>query len=69
LTVYVHNFYEWIFVTFQTEYLFAINAAMIAGLAQQLGYWRRVEATRIKPDSVAKPIARPARTFGLNSRR
>ena len=69
LTVYAHNFYEWIFVTFQTEYLFAINAAMIAGLAQQLGYWRRVETTRIKADSVAKPTGRPVQTFGINSRR
>jgi O-antigen ligase len=46
VTVYLHNLYEWVFVSFQTEYLFAANAAMIAGLAQQLGYWRRSQVAR-----------------------
>ncbi|MDO9383499.1 MAG: O-antigen ligase family protein [Hyphomicrobiaceae bacterium] len=37
--VYVHCNYEWIFVTVQLQYFFAILVGMIAGLAQQLGYW------------------------------
>lgn len=37
LTVYIHSLFEWIFVTFQVQYLFALELGMIAGLAQQLG--------------------------------
>ena len=33
LIVTVHNFYEWIFVTSEVEYLFAINLGMSAGMA------------------------------------
>lgn len=42
LVVYLQSFYEWVFVAYPTEYLFAIDSGMIAGLAQQLGYWGRV---------------------------
>ena len=70
LTVYVHNFFEWIFVTFQCEYLFAANVAMIAGLAQQLGYWKQVRARRISPvPSKTIEQAAAGRTFRLSSRR
>jgi O-antigen ligase len=41
LVVYIHCFFEWIFITFQAQYLFAINIGLIAGLAAQLGYWGR----------------------------
>jgi hypothetical protein len=54
LTVYLHNLYEWVFVSFQTEYLFAANAAMIAGLAHQLGYWRRTHVAR-RPVPATQP--------------
>jgi len=59
LTVYLHNFYEWIFITFQTEYLFAVNAAMVAALAQQLGYWKRTFAKDVKtrPSGHVEPAA------------
>jgi O-Antigen ligase len=40
LTVYIHCFFEWVFVDFQTQYMFALNVGLVAGLAQQLGYWR-----------------------------
>jgi len=40
LVVYIHCFFEWIFVTVQVQYIFAITAGLVAGLAQQLGYWR-----------------------------
>jgi len=42
LVVYFHSLYEWIFLMFPTQYLFAMTAGMVAGLAQQLGYWQRV---------------------------
>jgi O-antigen ligase len=40
LVVYIHSFEEWIFVTFDVQYLFAIVIGLIAGLTQELGYWR-----------------------------
>jgi O-antigen ligase len=39
LMVYLHSFYEWIFITFQAQYIFAAVTGLIAGLAQQLGYF------------------------------
>jgi O-antigen ligase len=41
LTVYVHSYFEWIFITFSAQYMFALNVGMVAGLAMKLGYWRR----------------------------
>ena len=67
--VYIHNFFEWIFVSFQCEYLFAANAAIIAGLAQQLGYWK--QATRQVQFTPGEATERPAaatRNFRFSSR-
>src|SRR5271165_3823964 len=41
LVVYIHSFEEWIFVTFDAQYQFAMAIALVAGLAAELGYWRR----------------------------
>ena len=41
LIVYIHSYFEWIFITASAQYMFALNAGAIAGLAAQLGYWRR----------------------------
>jgi hypothetical protein len=41
LLVYVHSGFEWIFLTFEPQYLFAMELGMVGGIAQQLGYWRR----------------------------
>ena len=41
LIVAVHNAFEWIFVTYYIQYIFAISVGAIAGLAQQLGYRSR----------------------------
>ena len=40
LIVYLHSFYEWIFITSPPQYLFAMEIGMVAGLATQLGYRR-----------------------------
>jgi O-antigen ligase len=40
LVVYVHSFEEWIFVVLETQYLLAIVAGLVAGLTQELHYWR-----------------------------
>ena len=42
LVVYIHSFFEWIFITFSAQYMFALNAGLIAGLATELGYWRKL---------------------------
>jgi len=41
LIVYLHSLYEWIFINFQSQYLFVMEVGLVAGLAEQLGYWRR----------------------------
>lgn len=41
LTVYLHSWFEWIFITYPSEYMMAMNVGMVAGLAMQLGYWGR----------------------------
>ena len=71
LTVYLHNFFEWIFVTFQCEYLFAVNAAMIAALAQRLGYWKQVRARPVQfvPKEVVEPPPAATQNYRLKSRR
>jgi O-antigen ligase len=40
LVVYVHSFEEWVFVVFEPQYLLAIVIGLVAGLTQELGYWR-----------------------------
>jgi O-antigen ligase len=40
LVVYVHSFFEWIFVASVVPYVFATVVGLVAGLASQLDYWR-----------------------------
>jgi O-antigen ligase len=49
LVVYVHSFEEWIFVVNETQYLLAIIFGLVAGLTEQLHYWR--PKTAIPPRS------------------
>jgi O-antigen ligase len=46
LVVYIHSFVEWAFITYEAQYMFALVLGMIAGLGQQLGYWRQPAAHR-----------------------
>jgi O-antigen ligase len=41
LIVYIHCFFEWVFLVFESQYMYALDVGMVAGLAQQLGYWRK----------------------------
>ena len=41
LIIYVHSYFEWVFLTIQIQYLFAMTVGMVAALAQQMGYWGR----------------------------
>ena len=38
LMVYAHSHFEWALLDDMTQYFFAINIGLVAGLAQQLGY-------------------------------
>jgi O-antigen ligase len=51
LIVYIHGLFEWIFVILETQYMFAMDLGLVAGLATQLGYWSRV-APRAVTDQV-----------------
>lgn len=44
LIVYIHSYFEWIFITFPVQYTFALVAGSIAGLATQLRYAERLQA-------------------------
>jgi O-antigen ligase len=53
LTVYIHCYFEWIFLTFLPLYLFAMTTGLVAGLAQQLGYWGHARALRLLPEQAS----------------
>jgi O-antigen ligase len=57
LTVYIHSWFEWIFLTFQVQYMFALTAGSVAGLAQQLGYWRPAGRYGVRNDGAALSFA------------
>jgi O-antigen ligase len=46
LIVYLHAAFEFVFLTFVPQYLLVLELGMVAGLAQQLGYWRRQDASQ-----------------------
>ena len=59
LIVYLHSFYEWVFVSFEIEYMFAATMGLVAGLAQELGYWRsaRIPVIGYRSTNRAGPAA------------
>jgi O-antigen ligase len=61
LIVYIHSFFEWIFVLSETQYMFAMQVGLVAGLAQQLGYW----PTRATVKG-SKHVRRVARRHGVS---
>jgi O-antigen ligase len=46
LIVYIHSAFEWITLTIEVQYVFAMTVGLVAGLAQQMGYWERAGFTR-----------------------
>lgn len=44
IVVALHSLYEWVFVSFNVQHVFAITVGLIVGVAGQLGYWRRNSA-------------------------
>ena len=64
LIVIVHNFYEWIFVTVEVQYMFAINLGMSAGMAFAWQRDRRearraAKARAADDDATVQPLAVP----------
>ncbi len=62
LTVYVHSFFEWALATFPAQYMFALTCGLVAGVAQQLGYWGRapVRSVHAASNQLARPIGKVA---------
>ena len=60
LIIYVHSYFEWIFVTFTPQYMFALDAGLVAGLATQLGYWPARAGNRVGADGASTPVAKVA---------
>lgn len=52
----VHSLYEWVFVTFQTQYMFAIISGLIVGMARQLGFWGAGTAAKARRPRNAEPV-------------
>ena len=67
LLVYVHSFYEFVFITSEVQYMFAVTAGMVAGLAQQLGYWSRTHAIQFESSDLVRPIAKTAENFRIET--
>jgi hypothetical protein len=61
LVVYIHSLFEWIFLLPDTQYLFAASVGLIAGLAQQLGYWPH--SPRRRPVGAIYGTLSPRNTF------
>ncbi len=60
IVVIIHCAYEWVFMFYHVQYLFATTVGMIAGLATQLGYWRNrrtLPQPELVPEKVIGPIS------------
>jgi O-antigen ligase len=47
LTVYIHAFFEWSLVTFEAQYMVVTAMGIVAGTAQQLGYWHPAPSSSV----------------------
>ncbi len=59
LIVCIHSWFEWIFVTLQVQYLFALILGLVGGLATQLGYWRQPYHQATKTNLSKMPVGEP----------
>ena len=50
IVVALHCKYEWIFVTFDVQYLFGIALGMVSGLASSVGHWKKRRSVRPRND-------------------
>ncbi len=56
LIVYLHSFYEWSLAIPEAQYMLAIAMGLVAGTAQQLGYWRPVRTQGARETYVDKSL-------------
>jgi hypothetical protein len=57
LVVYVHCYYEWIFFVSSVQYVFVFMLGLVAGVTQQLGYWRKAEEDAAAPAAIVAGTA------------
>jgi O-antigen ligase len=48
LIVCIHSGFEWIWVSFEPQYLFALDVGLVGGVAMQLGYWSRQSSGAVR---------------------
>jgi hypothetical protein len=65
LAVYTQAYFEWVFFNFQCQYLLVLNLGMVAGLAEQLGYWRRAYHALGRPRARSMSIRSTSNTNRL----
>lgn len=57
IVVAVHSLFEWIFVSYQVEYMYAITVGLIAGVSHQMGFWtKRSRARKVVPRTTTEDI-------------
>ena len=61
ILIYLHSIEEWILITYRLQYMYAVDVGLIAGLATQMGYWRRLDANQVTDRVPAQTQARPRR--------
>jgi O-antigen ligase len=57
LIVYTHSYFEWDFLTFEPQYMFALEIGLIAGVAQQMGYWYYPSRQNARLRGAGRPIS------------
>lgn len=65
LIVDVHGLFEWIFVILETQYMFALDLGLVAGLATQLGYWSRSRIVPLATTNEASPVKWTTTPLGI----
>ena len=63
LIIYIHSYFEWVLFTTQVQYIFAMTIGMVAGIAQQLGYWRTAKVGAFGHHAARDRADRPAKAF------
>lgn len=57
LVVYIHCYFEWNFLTFEPQYMFMLELGLVAGVAQQLGYWHYPSRQNARLRGTGQPMS------------
>ena len=63
LIIYIHSYFEWVLFYTQAQYIFAMTIGMVAGVAQQLGYWRTAKVGAFGRQAGRDRADRPVKAF------